>query len=141
MPIVGYNISSIVAERRALPAKKININSTPRITSVEDRIVPITKRDTLAIGFEFLTTYSPNIGQIKINGELLYVGKDMKDILTFWKNKRSLPKEVDIVVKNFLFRKCLTLGVNLSEQLQLPPPLMFPMLAPKKDEERTSYIG
>jgi len=139
--IIAYRITSITAERKSVQANRIDVNSTPKIVSVEKR-----KRD-VGIGFEFLTVYNPNMGQIKINGEVLYREKTLNEVLDCWKNNGKLPEKTDVEVKNFLFRKCLTLGVALSEQLNLPPPVMFPVLAYKeklKEEEkkdRTRYIG
>jgi hypothetical protein len=71
----------------------------------------------------------------------------MKETLKNWEKNKKLPKEVEIEVKNFLFRKCLTIGVNLSENMQLPPPLIFPRVMSKpaqvvsKQEQDLSYIG
>lgn len=141
MPVIGYNISSIQAERRNVQAKKIDINSTPRINSVIERNLTFpVKQNALAISFEFKTNYNPDIGQIKFVGELLYTDKNPKKILDLWEKKNKLPDDVDIELKNFLFRKCLTLGITISENLQLPPPIMFPALSKKKDED-TKYIG
>jgi len=136
--IIAYRITSITAERRDVQTRRIDVNSTPKIVSVEKR-----KKD-LGIGFEFLTIYNPNMGQVRIIGELLYREKNLKEVLNYWEKNGKLPEKTDIEVKNFLFRKCLTLGVTLSEQLNLPPPVMFPMLAEKKElreEDKTTYIG
>lgn len=137
--IIAYRITSITAERKEVQASRIDISSTPKIVSVER------KKKDLGIGFEFTIVYNPNMGQIKITGELLYREKSLKEVLDYWKRNGKLSERTDIEVKNFLFRKCLTLGVALSEQLNLPPPVMFPMLAPQKDklkeEDKTTYIG
>ncbi len=137
--IIGYRITSINAERKDVKPGRIDVNSTPKVVSIEKR------KRALGIVFEFVTIYNPNMGHIKINGELLYREKNLKQVLSYWKKNGKLPAKTDIEVKNFLFRKCLTLGVTLSEQLNLPPPVMFPVLAPKKDrskdEDRTRYIG
>jgi len=141
MPIIGYNISLIQAERRNVQAKKIDISSTPRINSVIERDMAFpAKQSALAVSFEFKTNYNPDIGQIRFVGELLYTDKNTKKVLEFWDKKNKLPDNVDMEIKNFLFRKCLTLGINISESLQLPPPIMFPVLMKKKDED-TRYIG
>jgi hypothetical protein len=146
MPIIGYQIVSMNAERKKLQTKRIDIGSTPKITNVEEKEIKMAeKQQALAISFEFLTVYRAEgnqIGEIKIVGELLYTEKGLKKILGFWKKKNRLPDQADIEVKNFLFRKCLTLGIFISENLQLPPPVMFPVLVPKKEkEDETRYIG
>jgi len=140
LPIIGYHISSITAERRGISEEKIDISSTPKISSVEprDMTYPI-KQSVLAISFEFETVYTPAIGEIRIAGEILYSNKNLKRISEFWEKKNKLPEDIDTEVRNFLFRKCLTLGIHLSENLQLPPPLLFPMVS--GSQEDNTYIG
>ncbi|MGC9059174.1 MAG: hypothetical protein ACP5H3_02095, partial [Candidatus Aenigmatarchaeota archaeon] len=96
------------------------------------------KRKVLEIGFEFLVEYKENFGSILMKGKVLYDSKDMKEILKNWKKDQNLPQEVDMEVKNFLFKKCLTLAILIADELRLPSPLPFPMVVPKKEER---YIG
>jgi hypothetical protein len=139
--IVGFSITSISAERKSIPRGRVDINSSPKILSVKkSKMGFLEGKIPLSIGFEFVTKYEPKVGEIRIKGNILYLGKDMKKTLKKWTKEKKFPKEVDIEVKNFLFRKCLTIGVNLSESMQLPPPLMFPTVVPKKTED-LSYIG
>jgi hypothetical protein len=139
--IVGFGIKSISAERKNIPKGRIDISSTPKIVSVSwPKMKVFTKKKPVNIEFEFTTNYKPDIGEIKINGYVLYLGKKMKNLIKKWKKDKSFPKEVDMEVKNFLFRKCLTLGVNLSESMQLPPPLIFPRVVQKKKAD-LRYIG
>ena len=142
MPIIGYTIKSITAERKDSLNRQLNINSAPKITSVQEKQINVGgKKEVIDIGFEFVTEYKPDVGLIKIVGEVFYTGKNNKNVLKEWEKNKKLPTEVDVEVKNFLFRKCLTIGINLSEQMQLPPPLMFPIVVPKKEENTKKYIG
>jgi hypothetical protein len=138
--IVGFSIKTISAERKEFPRGRIDINSTPKIISVEESKMGFLNKKPLSIEFEFITKYEPSIAEIRILGNVLYLGKDIKNAIKFWKEKKVIPKEVDIEIKNFLFRKCLSIGMDLSENMQLPPPLMFPRVVPKQKEELT-YIG
>jgi hypothetical protein len=143
--IVGFGIKFISAERKVVPKGRININSTPKIVSISQAESGFMKKEKpLSIEFEFTTKYEPKVGEIKILGNVFYIGKDMKKILENWEKDKKIPKEMEIEIKNFLFRKCLTIGVNLSENMQLPPPLMFPTIIPKriqKKAEDLTYIG
>ncbi len=132
--IVGFGVKFISAERKSIPKGRVDINSSPKILSVTKAKMGFLKKgNPLKIEFEFTTKYEPKIGEIRIAGNVLYTGKKMKDVLKTWKKEKKIPREVDREVKNFLFRKCLTIGVNLSENMQLPPPLMFPTVVPKKE--------
>ena len=139
--IVGFSIKTISAERKDVPRGRIDINSTPKIISVSgSKMDFISKQKPLSVGFEFVTKYEPDVGEIRILGNVFYVGKNMENVLKTWKKEKILSKDVDIEVKNFLFRKCLSIGMNLSENMQLPPPLIFPRVVPKQKEDLT-YIG
>jgi hypothetical protein len=139
--IVGFSIKSISAERKNIPRGRIDINSTPKIISVKKSGVSFLKKDKpLNVEFEFVTKYEPEIAEIRISGNVLYLGKKMKDALKTWEREKKFPKEIDIEIKNFLFRKCLTIGINLSENMQLPPPLVFPRVVPNRDKD-LRYIG
>jgi len=139
--IVGFSIKSILAERKNIPRGRIDIKSIPKIISVSKSKKGFLKKDKpLNVEFEFLTRYEPDIGEIKIIGNVFYVGKKIKEIMKMWEKQKKLPKEVDMEIKNFLFRKCLSIGLNLSENMQLPPPLIFPRVVPKKKAD-LRYIG
>jgi len=143
--IVGFSIKSIVAERKNIPKGRIDINSTPKIISITKSKREFINKDTpLSIEFEFFTRYEPDIGIIKIMGNVFYISKKMNDIIKTWNKEKKIRKEVDMEIKNFLFRKCLSIGLNLSENMQLPPPLMFPRVVPKtflNKKADLKYIG
>lgn len=144
MPIVGFHIKKISAQRKNIRRGRIDINSTPKITSVKRSKVGLAKKeDSLNIEFEFVTEYKPNVGSIKFTGNVMYLGKDWKEGLKSWNDNKKLTKNIEIEVKNFLFRKCLSIGINLSEEMGLPPPLFFPRIMAKKKEEEKDlrYIG
>jgi len=145
MAVIGHSITSLEASRKSLAAKRIDINSTPKVTGVKEKAVDIQglsegKQSVLAINFEFQTDYKPEIGAIKIAGEVVYTGTDNKKILKEWEKNKALPQAVDVEIKNFLLRKCLLLGVTISQEMQLPPPLVIPYMKAKK-EQSPNYIG
>ena len=142
--IIGFSIRSISAERKSIPRGRIDINSSPKIVSVSKSKSGFLRREKpLSIQFEFVTKYEPKVAEIKIEGNVFYYGKNMKKVIKTWEKEKKFPKEVDMEIKNFLFRKCLIIGINLSENMQLPPPLIFPRIIPKKEapREELRYIG
>jgi hypothetical protein len=144
LPILAFAFKSVSADRKEVKgqAESINIDSTPMITSVKETDLPMMeKQKGLLIEFEFNTTYKPEIGRMKFAGELMYTGEDLKKIMKDWQKDKKLPVQTDAEVKNFLFKRCLTLAVNISDQLQLPAPLGFPTIMLKKDDGKTNYIG
>lgn len=142
MGIVGYNIISVKAERKKMtkPLDSLNINSTVKISGVESLTLP-DGLETLGINFEFTTDYNPEVASFTVSGEVLFADKTSKSILKTWVKDKKLPERIDADIKNFIFRKGLTMGIQMSEEMQLPPPIVFPMVMPKKDEDKTKYIG
>jgi hypothetical protein len=142
MPIIGFSLSGIDAKKFDIKADKaININSTPRITETKEIALPNLKKKALSMDFEFLTTYDPKIGEIKVNGNLILLTEKNEPVLAQWKKNKSIPQDVSVEVLNHLFKKCLLKSTNIAEDLQLPPPLQFPLIKPKQKEEQPSYVG
>jgi len=141
--IVGFGIEDIQASRiKKIPKGRINISSSPHIKSVKEINPPFSDKKALEVMFEFITKYEPDIGEIKIKGVVIYSGDKIKEQLKKWKKEKKLIKETDVEIKNFLFRKCLSLGITISEEMQLPPPIMFPHVVAKEQKKPDlSYIG
>lgn len=133
MPIIGMKLDSMEARRGKAPEKgEIKVNSTPKISSVRLITLPSIQKKVLALNFDFVTTYSPDIGEIKISGELLYLHDESAKILKQWNSKKMLPEQTNIEVLNHLFRQCLLKVANIADDLQLPPPLAIPRVAAKQ---------
>ncbi len=147
MPVIGFSLNSVKGERNEVQKiNSLNVNSTPIISSVEERPIPFMEgQSSIVMGFEFSTTYEPNIGSVKMSGELVYTAKDAKKLVKEWNKEKKLPIDVDAEIKNYLFRKCLTFSLGITEQLQLPAPIGFPVIVPQKEgqepDKKTSYIG
>ena len=143
MPIAGYYIKSIDAKKRNVAKDRIDINTNVNITGMEKATVGIkSKEPSIDISFEFQTRYEPNIGEIRLEGNVMYVGPRVNDALKTWKSEKKILQDVDVEVKNFLLRKCMTIEINLAENMGLPPPIMFPtVVVDKKHEGDTRYIG
>lgn len=145
MPIIGFHVKSISAEKRNFPKDRVDINSTPSIVSVSKTAIGLKKKeDALDIGFQFTTKYEPDVGEIKIEGNVMFIGNKLENAMKLWKKEKKLLPEIEVEVKNFLFRKCMTIGINLSENMNLPPPLMFPTVIINKNQKKESdmrYIG
>lgn len=133
MPVIGFAFNAMEGKREKVqPSGEIKVNSTPKVTDVKEITLPNFKEKALAISWEFATTYEPNIGTLKITGELLYLAKGNKPVLAEWRKRKALPDQESVEVLNHLFRRCLLKASNIAEDLQLPPPLNFPIVK-KKD--------
>ena len=135
MPIIGMTLDAMQASRKKGASGEIKVNSTPRITEMKEVDVSTLNKKALDMKFEFTTTYAPDIGEIKIGGNLLYLAESNASILKQWKAKKQIPEDVSVEVLNHLFRRCLLKIANIAEDLQLPPPLQIPRVRPAEKEE------
>lgn len=138
MGVVGFSIKSVNAymEEGVEIKEGINVNSVPTVTGIKKRDVSIPgMKDILSVDFEFVTRYTPKLGEITIKGEVVYQAEDAKKMLDSWKNKK-LDSKIAAEILNTIFKKCLTKAVSIADDLRLPPPLTFPMVKVEKAASR-----
>jgi hypothetical protein len=135
MAIIGVVFNSMEAKiDRNKSVGKINISSKPVIKNVEKRKITLPNiEEVLVIDFEFETKYEPELGSIKFTGEVLYTEENVDDIIKEWKKKQTLKDSIAVPVLNAVFRRCLTKAIEIAEELQLPPPINFPVVKSKKE--------
>ena len=139
MPIVGLSFNSIEARRNSLPKGEIKVNSIPKITDIKEVDVAGIDKKALALNFEFLTEYHPEVGNIRVEGEMIYMSDSSARILAQWKKEKTLPEDASVEVLNQLFRKCLLKVSNIAEDLQLPIPIQIPrVMANSKEPNKDS---
>lgn len=140
MTIVGFNFTKIEGEKKDMIKGKININNNVHINKVEEKDLALgnQKQKVLSFNFEFIAKYDPNIGSIKLTGNVLYMedSKKVKDILDGWKKDKKLPKEVMPTILNTVLNKCNIQALILSEQINLPPPIPLPKLQAAQPEQK-----
>ncbi len=133
MPVVGLNFTHLEAKRgEETPKGEITVNSTPKILEVKDVTLTNLGKKGLSLTFEFLTSYAPNVGEIRLKGSILFLDDKPQDILEKWKKDKALPEEVSVQVLNHLFRRCLIKIATMADDLQLPPPIQLPLVKPKE---------
>jgi len=134
MAIIGVVFNSMEARiNRSRASGKIKISSKPAIKNVEKRKISLPHiEDVLVINFEFETKYEPELGGIKFTGEVLYTEENIDEIVKEWEKKQVLKDSIAVPVLNAVFRRCLTKAIEIAEELQLPPPINFPVVKSKK---------
>jgi hypothetical protein len=143
MPVIGISIKNINAKRYAKPERRIRVNNNTKLKEVKEQNLSALKKKGLSVGFEFKTTYVSSmnkpLAEIIINGNVLFLDKRHRKILSNWKKNKKLPEDVNLQLVNAVLRKCLLRALDLSEELQLPPPIALPFARKRGGETR--YIG
>jgi hypothetical protein len=132
MPILGLTLKSMSATRLGVPSGEIKINSTPKVSDIKEITVATLNKKALSVTFEFVTKYEPDIAEMRIDGEIIYLGENNASILKQWKSKKTIPEEVSVEILNHLFRRCLIKMANFADDLQLPPPIQIPRVRVKE---------
>ena len=131
--MIGLTFKEIEGKRGEEPIKgDLKANSSPVIKNVKEVDVPSLKKKALSIQFDFNTKYEPNVGTVRIGGELLFLTEKNKSVLDLWEKDKKLPDDISITILNYLFRKCLLKVANIAEELQLPLPLAMPKITSKE---------
>lgn len=135
--IIGMNFSSVSAkvDESKLGSKGVTVNSSPTILSVEKADV-LDMKDVLRIKFNFAAKYEPALGDILIEGSLLWRNPDAKKVLKMWEEEKKLESKAGVEVLNTIFRRCLAKAVVLAEDVRLPPPVQFPVVRPAQKTEK-----
>jgi len=132
MPVTGMMIKEIEARRTEDVVGELEVTNDTKLTTVEETDLPTLGKKGMRIGFSFVTNYNNRDGdknklaEIKINGSLLYMSDDHDKIVAMWKETNKLPQEINIEILNALLRRCVTKAIVISEDLQMPPPVMLP---------------
>ena len=130
MTIVSFNFTKLEAEKKEAEKGKVNIKNNISITGVEEKDLSLgnQKQKVISFTFEFTSTYEPNIGSIRLVGDVYYMedSKKVKEILDGWKKDKKLPKDLMTRILNVVLNKSNIQALILSEQVNLPPPIPMP---------------
>ena len=136
--IVGFGFTKMSAEKNANSKGKIEINNNVTIKNIEESDIALgkDKQTAIKIIFNFLSKYSPDLGNISFEGEIIYMAdsKKGKEIIASWKKDKKLPKDLMAPILNTILTKCNIKALILSQDVNLPPPIPLPKvsLSPKE---------
>jgi len=136
MTIIANNFTKITIEKKGAAKGKVSISNNVSIDSVEKTEINVgtTKQPALRFVFEFVSKYEPKLGDIVLNGELLFLEKADKvnEIVEEWKKTKKVPKDVMAPILNSILTKCNIEALLLSREINLPPPIQLPRVTVKK---------
>lgn len=143
--IVGFGFTKLSAQKGETAKGKIDISNNVSIKDVQEDNFSLGKdkqQNVLRFIFEFASKYEPNVGNVVLEGELLYMeeAKKAKELLNSWKKDKKLPKELMEGMLNTILTKCNVQALILSQQVNLPPPIPLPKVQIQQQAEK-NYIG
>jgi len=122
----------------------VNVHNNSTIKAV------IKVEDKLAVEFAFSCNYEPDVGSIKIEGDLLLqdTPENIDKAVKEWsKEGKNLPTDTAEKVHNAILASCIIEAVILSREVHIPPPVPTPTITLAKNElkgprteDTSSYI-
>lgn len=137
MTIIGFNFKEMKVSRKEGVKGNINIKNNVVITDIKEHDLNLGDKSQSALKFifEFSSKYEPDLGEIILLGDLLFMesSNKAKDILNDWKKSKRLPKDIMTGILNTVLSKCNIEALILSQKVNLPPPIPLPSV--KQAEE------
>ncbi len=136
MTIVGFNFTRICAVKEKSVQGKISISNKVKITDAvqADLALGKDKQQGVKFMFEYVSNYEPKVGEITLEGDLLYLAdqKTVKETLDLWKKDKKLPQSVMGSVLNTVLMKCNIQALIASRDVNLPPQVQLPKVQVKQ---------
>src|SRR3989338_6779953 len=133
MAIIGFNFTKMIAEKKMPSKGKVDIKNDISIKNVESTELTLgeTKNKALKFTFEFTSQYTPEIGNIAFNGEVLYMNETAKqdEILKSWKKNKEVPKPYVGEILNAVLLRSNVQALVLSREVNIPQPIPMPRVA------------
>lgn len=145
MTVVGFAFTKLLAEKKKRVKGKLQIANNIAIKNVKG--IPLqladsnVKQSGLKFSFQFSSKYEPDIGNITLEGDVLFMGEKAQNekIVKSWKKDKKIPNEVVTQIVNIALTRCNIEALLLSKEISLPPPIKLPSIGEKvKGRE---YIG
>jgi hypothetical protein len=136
MPIIGFTLKKITAEKANQLTGKIKVTNNLKILDIQPEETTFTKsEEVLRFDFKFSITYEPEIGIIEIEGSILYMDdpKKTKQIIETWKKDNQIKKEVRLQIYNAILARCNVKALNLAQDVGLPPHFRLPTVRIKNN--------
>jgi len=129
MAVVKVNLNKIDAERK-LDSKggQISVNNNVSLKDVEDMVYDNEGKKGLKFNFEFTCKYQPDLGNIDVKGQILFVeeAKLIKEIKESWDKDKRIPTTVMEQIINAALHKGNIQAIKTADDLGLPSPLQLP---------------
>lgn len=139
MTIMGINFTKMNVERKTGKKGKINISNNVSIINVEKVKMNFggEKQQTLKFSFKFISKYDPDIGEIALEGDLIFLveEKQSEEILKNWEKNKKVEPELMTGLLNNILNKCNIEAIILSKEIGLPAPIPLPKISKSNQDE------
>ena len=130
MTIAGFSFTRMLVEKKSSAKGEVNINSNIGVVSADeiDFVMGLQKQKGIKVIFEYRNTYTPDLGTLILNGEILYLSdqKRHEELMKAWKKDKRFPDDVMVELYNIISVRGALQAIQLSSTVGLPPPIPLP---------------
>jgi hypothetical protein len=140
--ITGFTIEKLNIEKTSEKiTETVKVHNNLELIDVEQQPLPFKdKKAAIKFKFKYIVKYEPNIGNIDIRGSIIYIGDESDQIIKEFKKEKKLKNEkTGIQILNTISNKCNVRALELSQDLNLPPPFNLPRFT--FQTKASDYIG
>src|SRR3989344_3697612 len=128
MPIIDVIFEKLEANRKehqTPAAADFKINSNSAIKKIEKK--DVSGVEAIVVHFEFTTNYTPDVGDIKIGGRVIYIAPKLTDAIKEEKGRTTF-KDMNAFqeVQNVILRASTLQALWLAKEARLPMPIQLP---------------
>lgn len=130
MPIVDFIFDKLEANRssKKIGPTEIKISNNFGLKEVTKEKIP-GLGDCVITSFEFKTDYEPDLGNIIIQGRVIYHDKNLKNVVKEEKGNLVLKEQAFEDVNNAVLRSSTIQALVLSKEMRLPSPVQLPKVS------------
>lgn len=127
MPILRVLLTNIDAKRDLDAEVKETVEVSTNSSMTDIKVEKAGELDVVQVSFNLVTAYEPKVGNVKLEGVLLYGGVPLDEILADPKAKKLvLLPDVAREIHQSILRIPIIVSVNVARELNLPMPINLP---------------
>ena len=135
--IINFNLKKIQVDRKKdiLPNTNVEAKNNLKIEDVQEKqLKPLTNDKALTFSFKFNVDYMPEVASVEMLGNITYMADEklVKTVLAEWKKNKKINPKVSVGILNYILAKCNVRALHLEQEVNLPPHVPFPRIAPKE---------
>ena len=130
MALVGFHFKKMSAEKNKPATGKVSVKNNIIITKLQEAKLNIgaSKQAGIEFSFEYKVDYEPKIGNIYLEGTVVYMGPEdkVKEVLKKWEKEKKLTPDIVEQVYNHILHKANVQALILGRDMQLPAHIQLP---------------
>ncbi|MBT4334582.1 hypothetical protein HOD61_02075 [archaeon] len=134
MPIIGFNFDRIIVEKLGKIQKGMKVKNNLTIKGLTKEEISVgDSNDVVKLDFDFSVSYEPSIGNISLQGHLMFMEekKKIEELIVEWNKTKQLPKDITPLILNTVLGKCNVKALLMSQEVSLPPHIRMPSIKPE----------